>query len=333
MLTRATSRRPSPFGLKSWVAWKRVTIGGGVGNANGSRKIPSAIDEQGEHGGRDDAAAHAVPAVPRRGGAQSDRPEPQADVEAEAPERRAREAAISAAPHRPEAVEAADLGARSRPPGRKKMPRRDTGTRPADAAWPSRSVQVCHSSMGARFRRMPGTPCSASQRRAPGRLRRLGVEITSRPVGRELRAQGREAARAGPRGARGRRSARSGRTAPRAARRRCPPCAVRRSAAPISASRRLACSTDSGDRSTPMPRNPRPASCSSRNPVPQPTSSTRGGRPSHEAVDGLQVERHAALEVPVAALHGHEAVGEVVVVGLDAVEAVLAHGAHPAGGP
>ena len=40
MFTRAVSRRPSSFGLKRTVAWKRVTIGGGVGNANGSRKMP-----------------------------------------------------------------------------------------------------------------------------------------------------------------------------------------------------------------------------------------------------------------------------------------------------
>ena len=57
MFTRATSRRPSPFGLKSWVAPKRVTMGGGVGNANGSRKIPSAMTNR---------ASMAAATTPRR---------------------------------------------------------------------------------------------------------------------------------------------------------------------------------------------------------------------------------------------------------------------------
>ncbi len=69
------------------------------------------------------------------------------------------------------------------PPGRKKMPRLLTGTMSAAAACDSRSTQVCQLSMGARLKAMPGTPCSAAHRRAPGRLRRLGVLITSRPPG------------------------------------------------------------------------------------------------------------------------------------------------------
>ena len=91
MLIRALSRRPSRFGLKRIVAWKRVTIGGGVGKANGSRNTPSAITN---------SASMAVATIARRARSRpptgavviSEGPEPQADVEAEAPERRARAA-------------------------------------------------------------------------------------------------------------------------------------------------------------------------------------------------------------------------------------------------
>ena len=43
---RATSRAPSEFGLNSTVELKRVTIGGGVGNANGRMKTITATTNE-----------------------------------------------------------------------------------------------------------------------------------------------------------------------------------------------------------------------------------------------------------------------------------------------
>ncbi len=66
--------------------------------------------------------------------------------------------------------------------------------------------------------------------------------------------------------------------------------------------------------------------------MPQPTSSTRPPAAA-VAVDGLEHERHAALQVPVARLDRDEPGREAVVVGLDLAEALrLAHGPHPGGG-
>src|SRR5215207_4999225 len=104
--TFASSRRPSPFGLKSSVALKRVTAGGGVGNANGRTKTPSERTKRA-------TIATITPArrarpSPCGRSLKSDSPEPQADVEAEAAGRGARQRQLG--PPRPgEAVEAADL--------------------------------------------------------------------------------------------------------------------------------------------------------------------------------------------------------------------------------
>ena len=169
---------------------------------------------------------------------------------------------------------------------------------------------------------MPGTPRSASQRRAPGRLRRLGVETTTRPPGASRDAERPQA------GARvlevlqhvG--QADEVERGPPAGRRRCPRRPTGDPRRPISARRRDACATDSGDRSTPTPEKPRAARRSSRKPVPQPTSRTLPpplGRAV--AVDGLEHERHAALEVPVLRLDRDEPGRQPVVVGPDPAQA------------
>ena len=145
-----------------------------------------------------------------------------------------RDSASSARRGAREAVQAPDLRARSARPGGRRSRGATPATRPAEAAWLSRSVQVCQLSTGARLSRMPGTPVLGQP--AP-RAREAA------PVGRRDHQQ---AARGEPLAQRGQAGARvlqvlqhvgqrdQVERALRAARTRCPPRRVSRSEAPMS---------------------------------------------------------------------------------------------------
>ena len=102
---RATSREPSALGLNCRVDWKPVTIGGGVGNANGARNTPSPTTNNTSMPTATRGRVRDGLTIRRRRSAGA---VPEADVEAKPPDRGSRERELGRA-RGAEPVDAPDL--------------------------------------------------------------------------------------------------------------------------------------------------------------------------------------------------------------------------------